>query len=542
VCLVIITRARKSLGLQDDLFGPVPAAPHWSISYARMLTARHPPRHRILIQTSMSPSGPFHVGNLRDTACAVLVHRAILSLGRSSSVLLSFDDYDPVRTGPAQGFPLADVGTSASSACVDYTCALIALGWAPPDLVESSANQSISGDGDWRIHYQAARYRSGTYRLLQRRFQRKASKLARLLKVSQAEALFAVYCENCGLNKTDILSLTSSRVRYACRSCGGMWTTRDLSVVKPSWALDWALRVAYEGIDCEPAGADHTSAGSTMDRTVPIYQRFLRLPRPVIVPYGVVRGLDGAKFSGSRKVGLTPADLLSVLTGPMVLWWFARAAPSSDLRIGLTFSAMSRWYDEYDRFLMRLGTPSTSDRDASLATLVDADLLEIDLPGWRRIVGLLHARCYDVEAAMAALWPREQFGASADVLRARLRRALLWIARFGLDQSWLMKHRAAGPVTAAETGELLRGNQLTDGWDRTRYELAYRALFGTHSGPPLRVLIKQFGEETIVDALRSPDPPALRRSVLTLLKDSAVAPPGRLGPIRSWGGAACTSS
>ncbi|MET9942939.1 hypothetical protein ABZ086_34395 [Streptomyces halstedii] len=47
------------------------------MEYARRLADRHPPHHRVLIQTSMSPSGYFHVGNFRDTVCAHLVHRAL---------------------------------------------------------------------------------------------------------------------------------------------------------------------------------------------------------------------------------------------------------------------------------------------------------------------------------------------------------------------------------------------------------------------------------------------------------------------------------
>ena len=490
---------------QPDLFGPRTGGGHWADHYARLLVARHPGDHRIVIQTSMSPSGAFHVGNLRDTACAVLVQRALWHLGRAAVILLSFDDYDPGRASVScpelahlTGRPLADGGVPVRSACTLYVAELVALGWAPAGLL--SAAQAGDETVTWLVHHQAERYRAGTYVALQRRYQREAATLAGLLKVASPEALFRVYCQNCGRNSTDILELEEGHVRYSCRSCGSLWTTTDPSAVKPAWALDWTLRVAHEGIDCEPAGADHTSSGSTMDRTRPLYDEFLRRPRPVIVPYGFVRSAGAmAKISGSRGGGPTPTDLLAVLSGPMILWWYARLDSRSDLRVGLDLASLTAWYDGYDRFLSRApGRPGGSDNQ--LLRLVQPDLEDTGLPGWRRIVGLLQARCFRVETVVAEL--AGGTAPASDALRNRVRRCQAWLSGPGREHCWLVAHADERPVSDDEAALLRDGDRLAATWTRATYALLYRALFRTHSGPPLRVLRELFGEAAIIGAIR----------------------------------------
>lgn len=492
----VIARFKKPNGY-SSLYAQDRSQPHWAFDYASRLARRHPESHRILIQTSMSPSGPFHIGNLRDTVCAYLVHRALQRMGRRSAILLGFDDYDPFRArqaavdpelAPYSGRPLATARERSRRICRDYIAELKALGICP---IEADIDGRTPPESDWQTHYQWERYTSGEYSRLQRRYVRGSRRLGGLLGVDDPRRLFAVYCEQCGSNETTILRLHPDRVRYHCRNCTAMLTTTRPGPVKPSWALDWTLRVTHEHIDCEPAGQDHCSAGSTMDRTRPLYHRFLRSHQPVIVPYGLVREPGQRnKISGSGEGGLLPRHLLAVMPAEMILWLYSRNNCLSDIRVSLRRSHYLAAYAEYDRFRSAVG------HDEHLLTLYrlisDRPPREAPLPGMRRVIGLLHSHCYDIDRVIAVL----QDGSSdPEALSERVRHAMAWISTHGRDTSWL-----AGP--AADSLPLFAGENFSGPWDRRRHRSLHVSLFNVSSGPPLRVLLELFGEDAMVKAIR----------------------------------------
>lgn len=470
---------------------------HWAYDYARRLAERHPPEHRILTQTSMSPSGPFHIGNLRDTVCAYLVHRALVRRNRRSAILLSFDDFDPVRDSQARGTaelaahagrPLATARRRSTNICRAFIAELKELGICP---ATADADGRTPPGSAWETHYQHQRYTDRTYRDLQERYLRGADDLARMLGVSQPQRLFRVYCQQCGRNDTRIVGFTPPRVRYHCRSCTATLTTDDPAAIKPAWALDWTLRVSHEGIDCEPAGQDHCSAGSTMDRTRVIYERFLRSPQPVIVPYGLVRQSGQKhKVSGSGPGGLTARDLLRVMSPTMILWLYARRNCLSDFRIGLDTASYLSYYAEFDRFR---ASAVTSPRDRALHELL-TDTPPVATPrppGMRYLVGLLNGLCFDTMTAYAKA--RDASDADPVVIARRVRYALAWLAGPGRAECWLFAdHRA--------TTETFTDSDLSGRWDRDRHRRLLFTLFGVTAGPRLERLLEAFCETELLAA------------------------------------------
>lgn len=510
---VDLVRARLTRGGADeragyaDLFAQDRSAPHWAYDYAARLAARHPAGHRILIQTSMSPSGPFHIGNLRDTICAHLVHRALVRSGRRSAILLSFDDFDPFRTRQAglhpdlaryAGRPLAVARERSAAICRAYIRELKRLGICPPEADEDGR---MPAGAVWETHYQWERYTGGTYRRIQRRYVRHADRLAAVLGVPAARRLFAVYCQQCGCNTTVVHELRPRRVRYSCRSCGAWVTTGDMECVKPAWAVDWTLRVTHEHIDCEPAGQDHCSAGSTMDRTRAVYRRFLGTEQPVIVPYGLVRQVgQRRKISGSRSGGLMPGDLLRVLPPELILWLYARPNCRSDMRVGLDLGSLLAYYAGWDRFVAGLaGSPRARALHALLTDDPPRD--GPPLPPMRRVLGLLHAACYDAGRVTAELAEGGAGEGHRAAVAERVRCALAWLAGPGRDTSWLERSGDGADPAAVPAAGVLRDGGLGGRWDRARHAALLRVLFGVPSGPPLRRLLAAFGEPAILEAV-----------------------------------------
>lgn len=488
----------KHLLAQDGLVD------HWAHDYADRLVRRVAPDEAVLIQTSMSPSGFFHVGNFRDTVTAHLVARAVRARRRRARVLLSFDDFDPFRAlpelGPLASRPMADAAERSAEVCRAYVAELKAVGICPAHADDDGRTTPGS---DWETHYQAERYRAGLYLDRQRRFIAERARLADLLGARHPDRLFTPYCGQCGRNTTVVTALSRRGVGYVCRTCDARIESADLRELKPAWAVDWVLRVAHEGIDCEPAGHDHCVAGSTMDRTGAVFGALVDRPQPVIVPYGLVRQFDDhGKISGSRGGGLRVTDLLTVMPARMVLWLYGRVNCRYDIRIALDLASLNRWYVDYDAF----GRAAVHDtRARALWELLTDDpplCCHQPLPSFRRLAGVVQSHLFDLPAAEKALRSAGFGDADHAALRERLVLARNWLSTWGRDRCWLPPEPSTEPPPCRFLLQRLPGaDSLLCRHRPEEYHAIAYALFGTRTGPPLSRVVERSGPEAVADAL-----------------------------------------
>jgi hypothetical protein len=143
--------------------------------------------------------------------------------------------------------------------------------------------------------------------------------------------------------------------------------------------------------------------------------------------------------------------------------------------------------------------PEPPDREAlaSLWARADAGRGASAAPPFGRVLDVLRRRCFDEEAAVAALAAE---GADERGARERVRCMAAWIASpAGAAHDW-RSLRADGP-SAAALAPLLAPGALDERLDHERYRLLHAALFGTSEGPALRDLTAQFGRDRVVAAL-----------------------------------------
>ncbi|MEU5463273.1 lysine--tRNA ligase [Streptomyces althioticus] len=361
----------------------------------------------VVVASGLSPSGPIHLGNLREVMTPHLVADEIRRRGYQVRHLISWDDYDRYRKVPA-GVPGVDE-TWAEHIGKPLTSVPAPKGSPHPSwaehfkaaMVESLAELGVEFDGI----SQTAQYTSGAYReqilhamkhrgdidaiLAQYRTKKAPAKKQQQKPVDEAELEAAEgsgaaaeddgssgsagyfpykpYCGNCEKDLTTVTSYDddSTELTYSCTSCGFSETVRlsEFNRGKLVWKVDWPMRWAYEGVIFEPSGVDHSSPGSSFQVGGQIVGIFGG-KQPIGPMYAFV-GISGmAKMSSSKGGVPTPADALKIMEPQLLRWLYARRRPNQSFKVAFD-QEIQRLYDEWDRLEAKVADGTTLPADAA---------------------------------------------------------------------------------------------------------------------------------------------------------------------------------
>ena len=324
---------------------------------------------RIVCASGISPSGPIHLGNLREIFTVHLIVEELRRRGRDAEHIHSWDDYDRLRKVPAgvpQGFeeyignPLSDIPDpfgEYESYAVRYM---------------SEFERSISSLGIYpRYIRQSHAYRGGNYRAQIRQAIEKRFEIFDILVKFQTPGRheksaeerrseyypFKVYCEDCGKDTTSVTGYDASShtIFYSCqnRPYESSFSLDEKVIGKLVWKVDWPMRWSHEAVDFEPGGEDHSSPGSSYTVGKQIVREIYGGVPPYFVGYAFV-GLAGrSKISSSVGTGATPKSALDILEPCILRWLYIRrnVGQKFDIDFG---QEVVRLYDEWDALAGRV--------------------------------------------------------------------------------------------------------------------------------------------------------------------------------------------
>ncbi|MGW2022740.1 lysine--tRNA ligase [Streptomyces decoyicus] len=368
---------------------------------------RRAPGKPVVCASGLSPSGPIHLGNLREVMTPHLVADEIRRRGYEVRHLISWDDYDRYRKVPdgVQGVdkswaehigkPLTSVPAPAGSAYPNWAEHFKAA------MTEALAELGVEYDGI----SQTEQYTSGVYRdqvlhamkhrgdidaILGQYRTKKAPAKKSQKPVDEAEleaaegsgaaaeddgsggsAGYFPYKPYCGQCEKDLTTVTSyddetTELAYTCTECGFGETVRlsEFNRGKLVWKVDWPMRWAYEGVIFEPSGVDHSSPGSSFVVGGQIVRQIFDGAQPIGPMYAFV-GISGmAKMSSSRGGVPTPGDALKIMEAPLLRWLYARRKPNQSFKIAFD-QEIQRLYDEWDKLESKVADGSALPADAA---------------------------------------------------------------------------------------------------------------------------------------------------------------------------------
>ena len=346
------------------------AADDWVARTAAEVRAEAERRHPGEAPTcasGISPSGPVHLGNLRELMTPHLVADEVRKQGAPCRHILSWDDYDRLRRVPA-GFPESfaeHIGrplTAVPDPCGQHQNwaehfkeplreSLDRLGVRVTEI--SQTQMYTSGAYTEQIitrHAAPGRHRRGPGQVPDQavkpiRTTRNRRNAGRGVLPVQAvlRVLRAGRHHGHRLRRRDHRDHLHLRLR---REVGPVPIAEVAG--KLAWKVDWPMRWAYERVTFEPAGVDHSSPGSSFTVGGELVTEIFGGEMPLHFGYAFVGTSGGSsKMSGSAGGAPTPADALEIFEAPLVRWLYARRRPEQS--ITLAFDAeVGRVYDEWD--------------------------------------------------------------------------------------------------------------------------------------------------------------------------------------------------
>ncbi|GIM70387.1 lysine--tRNA ligase [Winogradskya consettensis] len=392
-----------------EVAGPV----DWVTRYADEVIAeaeRRSPGKPVVCASGLSPSGPVHLGNLREVMTPHLVADEIRRRGYEVEHLISWDDYDRFRKVPAGidaswaehiGKPLTAVPAPPGSRFPNWAEHFKAA------IIDALAELGV----DYRGISQTEMYTSGAYRdqiLLAMRERgrideildryrtkgRPAAAPKQSQKLDEAEAAAAAeaaegsgaadeddgaaagadyypykpYCGQCGKDLTTVTAYDdeTTALTYVCTLDGFTETVllNEFDRGKLVWKVDWPMRWAFEGVHFEPSGVDHSSPGSSFVVGGQIVAEVFHGAQPIGPMYAFV-GISGmAKMSSSRGNVPTPSDALAIMEAPLLRWMYARRRPNQSFKVAFD-AEIQRLYDEWDALETKIAAGTAAPADVA---------------------------------------------------------------------------------------------------------------------------------------------------------------------------------
>lgn len=356
----------------------------------------------VTVASGISPSGPIHLGNLREFLTVHFVAEELRRRGIRTRHLHSWDDYDRFRKVPA-GVDESwneHIGRPLSAVPDPWECH---ESWA--EHFKAPLRSALAEMGcEMEEINQTEMYQAGTYRQqillaaerradIERILARYRTKPAPVAESEQEAAALAdsvtaddeggastdesgaseddllarfpykPYCRGCGRDTTTATSYDDEThdLAYTCRSCDYSGTTNlaTQDEGKLVWKVDWPMRWAFEGVNFEPGGLDHATPGSSYTvgkEVVKLYGG----RAPSFVAYAFVGVAGMAKMSSSKGGVPTAADALRILEAPILRWLYVRRQPKQAFNIEFGPDVV-RLYDEWDALTRKAGNPDKRD-------------------------------------------------------------------------------------------------------------------------------------------------------------------------------------
>ncbi len=280
-----------------------------------------------VLATGITPSGPIHIGNMREILTTDAVYRCLVNKGGKAELIYVADDYDHLRKvypylpksyEKYVGMPISEIpcpcGEHKSYAdhyLIPFLNSLEEIGVKPHVY---RANEMYK-NGDYNEAIKIALENTDWIRDIIEKISKR--------QLPKNWLPFNIRCEKCNKITTAKPTLYDyPTIEYKCE-CGykGEVDIRKGGAGKLPWRVDWPARWKILGVTFEPFGKDLGTVGGARDTGEKICQEIYDYPAPKYTVYefillkgkGAMHSSKGTALSSEEMLRITPPEVLRFL-------------------------------------------------------------------------------------------------------------------------------------------------------------------------------------------------------------------------------------
>jgi len=297
---------------------------HWSDVIADNLIKRS---NKHVLATGITPSGPIHVGNMREVITTDAVYRTLINKGVDSEFIYIADDYDHLRKvypflpdsyDKYIGMPISDIpcicgkhNSYADHYLVSFLDSLKKLG-INPRVIRAS---ELYKKGFYNDYIQIALENTDKIKIIIQNISKR--------ELPKNWIPFNIKCKNCGkITDAKPVLYEYPTIEYLCK-CGykDSIDIREKDNGKLPWRIDWPSRWKMLGVTYEPFGKDLGTMGGARQTGEKIVKEIFNYPPPEYTVYefillkgkGAMHSSKGTALSSNEMLEMTPPQVLRFL-------------------------------------------------------------------------------------------------------------------------------------------------------------------------------------------------------------------------------------
>jgi lysyl-tRNA synthetase class 1 len=421
---------------------------HWADEAARAVLESRPGAQ--VLSTGISPSGPIHVGNLREILTADAVYRALIDAGAEAHLHFVADNFDPLRRvypflskevyAPLVGRPLCDTPCPCGG---------------HESYAEHFLGPFLESLRRLRVEVEVLRsdrlYRDGRMNGAILRALEGRDLIAGILKeltgkeVAESWSPFTPLCPGCGrIDRSRVLGFSREAetvsIRCACEYEGELPLA---GAGKLTWRIDWPARWQVLGVTLEPFGKDHASRGGSYDTGSRIAREVYGVEPPFPVPYEWISLKGLGDMASSKGNVLSVGEALEIVPPEVLRYVVLRARPARAIALDPGLPLLN-FVDEVDN-------PEARGRNTRAAELSHAGGFAPTGVPFKHLVVVAQIARFDLDRLLEVLARGGYRDVDRESVAERLGYARRWLERFAPEEMRFDVPEEL-PAAAAELG------------------------------------------------------------------------------------------
>jgi lysyl-tRNA synthetase class 1 len=325
---------------------------HWADVIANKLIEKG---KKHVLATGITPSGPIHVGNMREVITTDAVYRALIEKDAEPEFIYIADDYDHLR----KLYPfLSDSFKNYIGKPISEIPCICGKHKSYADHYLNSFLSSLKKLGiNPKVIRASDLYKKGEYNNSIQIALKNTEKIKNIIQQISKRELpknwipFNVKCINCGkITSTKPILYEYPNIEYKC-DCGyeDSADIREGGVGKLPWRIDWPARWEMLGITFEPFGKDLGTVGGARQTGEIIVKDIFKFSPPDYTVYEFILLKGKGAMHSSKGTALSSEEMLAMTPPEVLRFLIVKNQPNKHIVFDPGFGLLNL-VDEYDHF------------------------------------------------------------------------------------------------------------------------------------------------------------------------------------------------